>query len=96
MKPKLYFTLILLLVVFLCRMPQNGRASTTITNKYDSLLVDGKYYKKGVEFYCSQNYTENNHKTYFYIAKNYGIIKKRIYAYTQWRTWELTNSIIKQ
>jgi hypothetical protein len=77
-----------------------GGTYTTISNKYDSLLVEGKYYKGVVEFYCSLNYTENNQPTYFYIAKNYGVIRKKIWVYNgslgfwEWRTWELLRSNI--
>jgi hypothetical protein len=72
----------------------------SLSAKYDSLLVEGKYYKDVIEYYETKNSTETNQPTYFYIAKNYGVIRKKIWVYNgslgfwEWRTWELLRSNI--
>lgn len=75
---------------------------TTITHKYDSLLVNGIYYKDVIKTCNTINYTDDYHVIYYYFVKNYGIIKKITSEYNslvgQWdlHVWELTTSNIKQ
>lgn len=53
-----------------------GTGTTYYKGLYDSLNVLGTYYYKVAKFYDSQNLSEYESPTNFYIAKNIGIVRK--------------------
>ena len=54
----------------------SGTGSTYYKGFYDSINVLGNYYQSVAKFYDTNNASEYNSPTNFYIAKNIGIIKK--------------------
>lgn len=53
-----------------------GTGMTYYKGDYDSINISGTYYYNVAKFYDTQNLTEYESPTHFYIAKNIGIIRK--------------------
>ena len=71
-----------------------GTGTTYFKSKYSNLVIESQNYNNVVKFYDSQNASEYESPTNFYIAKNIGIVKKEILDTV--RTWALVRYQILQ
>lgn len=74
--------------------PYSIPSYVTYLGLYDSLSINGSFFYKVKAFNDSKNITEGNDSTFFFIAKNIGIVRKTIPLKNE--VWNLVNYKIEQ
>jgi hypothetical protein len=79
-----------------------GHSIITLSERYDSLKVGGRYYHDVYRIHETKNPIEGIRETNFYVARGYGIIRKEInnkpepHLPDDWEYWDLVESTIIQ